>query len=294
MSVQRLLSALVWYALAAATAVLLFPSLFPDIHLPAVLAASPNLRNLVTLALSLVVVVGAGQLLLGALRPRRRPARPAALASIGGPVAAPIAPASPSTPTAPVAAPPPTPVALVAPSPAPAGPDRARLLQLVEQAQAARAAGHTEEATELHEAAVAEARALYATHTDVEATTDLADALAEVAGLEDAEGRVEAALAPYEESLALYRQAAGAAPEDRKVAFGLFTALCRLADCREARGHRSRAHSLYGEAVSIIERLAWLEPASAEYSQALASARERRDVLSAELAPDTDGPQAED
>ena len=52
MAHRRLFSALAWFALAAAGLVLLFPALFPEVHMPAVLAALPEQRILLGLLLS--------------------------------------------------------------------------------------------------------------------------------------------------------------------------------------------------------------------------------------------------
>ena len=150
----------------------------------------------------------------------------------------------------------------------------------------ARAEGRSEDAIELYEACVTEARGLYAADPTPQAAVDLAEALTRVAGQEEAEGRVEAALAPYEESLALHRRAAEAAPDDCRAGLGLVGALSRLADCRDARGHRSRARDLYAEAVTLAEGMSWRSPRSTAYSEALEAARARLAALEAEMFPE--------
>ena len=68
MAPRRLFSALTWFALAAAGLLLLFPDLFPEVHLPAVLAALPEQRVLLGLMLSLLAGGIAGRAVLDQLQ----------------------------------------------------------------------------------------------------------------------------------------------------------------------------------------------------------------------------------
>jgi hypothetical protein len=133
--------------------------------------------------------------------------------------------------------------------------------------------------------ALSEARARTAADPqDLKARIALADVLSGVAAAEESEGRLDGALEHYEESLALHRAAAADAPFDPQLACGLVSALGRLADCREARGHRRRARDLYAEAIRIAQRLTCLTP-SEDYAQALAHAEARHAALDSELSP---------
>lgn len=289
MVVQRLLAALAWCALALAGAYLLDPSLFADIHLPGLLARfysalQPDERRMLGLVVSGAAAAVALVVLSDWVRPRRRaaPAPRTALSFVSDTPAP--APAPAPQPPPPVAVEPPPPEA------APAATERAGLQDLVRRARQARTEGRIEDAMELSEAAVSQARDLYAAQPHGEAATDLAEALAGLAELEEAEGRLDAALAGYEESLSLHRAVAAAAPEDPQAALGLVAALSRLADGRDARGHRSRARDRYAEAVRVAERLTWLNPGANAYSEALLSARTRLEALEAEMAPEPADP----
>ena len=171
---------------------------------------------------------------------------------------------------------------------------QARLAELTRAGDEAKAAGQGDEAFSLYEDAVVEARALHAaTPSDPRAQEALAEAIGRVALMNEAENRLDLALQQHEESLSLYRGLAlrqsGEAdtPDERRWVEGLVASMERLADCREARGHRSRARDLYGEAVRITQRLTWLEPDSAAYAARYAHAKTRFAALDAELQGET-------
>ena len=167
---------------------------------------------------------------------------------------------------------------------------QARLAELTRAGDEAKAAGQGDEAFSLYADAVVEARAVHAAGpTDPRAQEALAEAVGRVALMNEAENRLDLALQQHEESLSLYRGLAlrqsGEAdtPDERRWVEGLVASMERLADCREARGHRSRARDLYGEAVRITQRLTWLEPGSAAYAARYAHAKTRFAALDAEL-----------
>jgi tetratricopeptide (TPR) repeat protein len=174
--------------------------------------------------------------------------------------------------------------------PAIAAGHKAKLVELSQAADAFKAAGRPEDAGELYDQALTEARAYYAAVPSVlDAKIKLAEALGRMALVNEAENRLELALQQHEESLSIYRSMAmyrsmGAdALDEQGWARGMVGAIERLADCREVRGHRSRARDLYAEAVRITQRLSWLEPQSERYAAAFAHAKARFAALDAEL-----------
>ncbi len=270
---MRPLTATFAFCLAALGLVLVFPSLFPDIQLPPTFVDGSTAGLLSGMAMCMA---SAGLIAwdMTAAQPEP-PARPVSAAPVPQtPHRLEPARASDAPSAAPVASTPP-PVA-----------GRAQLLDLLHQAKLARAEGRLDDALELAEAAVTEARSSYRSQMHGQAATDLAEALAAVAELEEDEGRLEVALPTYDESLALHRAVAQAAPEDPGAALGLIKALERLADCREARGHRSRARDCYAEAMGLAERLTWLEPDSEVYRKAHQATKARFESLNAELKPE--------
>lgn len=106
-----------------------------------------------------------------------------------------------------------------------------------------------------------------------------ADALIDVADMEEADGRADRALPLYEEALALRRRLATVASDDPVRQRQLSLALERLGDVREQRGHRTRALDLYKESLSIAERLAAAHPNEALLVSDLAAARARTSEL---------------
>jgi hypothetical protein len=106
-----------------------------------------------------------------------------------------------------------------------------------------------------------------------------------VADIHDREGRLEPALALHEESLGLRRGLAGQSPDDVAAQRALSIGLERLADTREARGHRSRARDLFRERLPLAERLAAMAPGDADLAQDLVTTRQRLGELDAALEP---------
>ena len=110
----------------------------------------------------------------------------------------------------------------------------------------------------------------------------LAGALSGVGDVAEMEGRLNDALAAFEEALALRRSHGGreaAAPNARRA---LSVSLERLADLREDRGHRMRALDLYRESYDVAARLAAADPA--RFGADLASTRARLSELEAKVA----------
>jgi hypothetical protein len=100
----------------------------------------------------------------------------------------------------------------------------------------------------------------------------------------DREGRLDSAIAMHEESLAVRRALADAAPGDLGALRGLSTGLERLADAREVRGHRSRARDLYRLRLQLAERLSRQAPSDPDLSAAVRATRERLGELDEALA----------
>ncbi len=102
--------------------------------------------------------------------------------------------------------------------------------------------------------------------------------------IHDREGRLDAAIAMHEESLGVRRHLAAATPGDLAGLRGLSTGLERLADARDARGHRSRARDLYRLRLQLAERLAAKAPGDKDLADAVALTRDRLAELDRALA----------
>jgi hypothetical protein len=96
---------------------------------------------------------------------------------------------------------------------------------------------------------------------------------------------METAIAAHEESLKLRRQAVAEAPDDKTALRGLSLGLERLADTREARGHRSRALDLYQESLPIAMRLVADHPSEPIYAKDLETTKMRVAELTREMSP---------
>lgn len=119
------------------------------------------------------------------------------------------------------------------------------------------------------------------------ATSDrsrLADLLKKRGDVAETEGRLDEAMGAYEESIALRREVLVAAPEDAREQRWLWTTLESLAECREDRGHRTRAAALFRESVSAGIRAVALAPQKTHYPQELNETRARLTALEAQLA----------
>ncbi len=88
----------------------------------------------------------------------------------------------------------------------------------------------------------------------------------------------------HEESLGVRKTLADQAPEDLGALRSLSTGLEKLADARDARGHRSRARDLFRLRLRLAERLSAQTPGDPELSAAVASTRERLGELDEALA----------
>jgi hypothetical protein len=151
-------------------------------------------------------------------------------------------------------------------------------------AEALRQSGQGEAALERYHAILPDARARHAeAPDDAGAAGDLADVLKGVGDLEDEAGRLAPAIDAYEEGLSLRRRLAVEDPSvERRRA--LSVALERLADAREARGHRTQALALYEESLPIAEDLAAGQPDDPVLAADLATTRQRLEALKAWMA----------
>ena len=145
------------------------------------------------------------------------------------------------------------------------------------------AEGRADEALEPYSDALALARSAYTSHPSADATRALAGALKSTADVYDDQGRLDTAIEHYDEALKLNRTlAASGSPTDRRA---LSLTLERLADCREARGHRSRAADLYRESLEIAKGLANDDPQNPLYAQDLAVTQRRIEELDGVATP---------
>jgi tetratricopeptide (TPR) repeat protein len=129
-----------------------------------------------------------------------------------------------------------------------------------------------------------EARQALAVSADAADRSRLADLLKKRGDVAESEGRLDEAMSAYEESIALRREVLVASPEDAREQRWLWTTLESLAECREDRGHRTRAAALFRESVSAGIRAVALAPQKAHYPQELQETRARLAALEAQLA----------
>ena len=168
-----------------------------------------------------------------------------------------------------------------------AGDDREKAMAHRDLGDFARSQGQLDQAAEAYEDAVSYARAVRAAkppaaHHDFADDDLLASALAGVGDVAEIEGRLNEALAAFEESLALRRSHGGREAADPRAKRALSVSLERLADLREDRGHRMRALDLYRESYDVAARLAEADPA--RFGADLASTRARLAELEAKVA----------
>ena len=168
-----------------------------------------------------------------------------------------------------------------------AGDDREKALANRDLGDFARSQGRLDQAAEAYEDAVHHARAVRAASPpgpfgDFAADDLLAGALAGVGDVAEIEGRLNEALAAFEESLALRRSHGGREAADPGAKRALSVSLERLADLREDRGHRMRALDLYRESYDVAARLAAADPS--RFGADLASTRARLAELEAKVA----------
>ncbi len=162
--------------------------------------------------------------------------------------------------------------------PPPRGPEAVAVLQPVETED-----GPSDESPS-HEAEVAAERARLQAGDDPSARSRLADLLKKSGDLHEADGRLGDAIEAYEESATLRRAVVAAAPDDVRELRWLWLTLEVLADCREARGQRSRASALYKEALAAGERSVALAPEDAELAVRLVHTRQEIERLEVLLA----------
>jgi hypothetical protein len=167
-----------------------------------------------------------------------------------------------------------------------AGDDREKAMAHRDLGDFARSQGKLDQAAEAYEDAVRYARAVRTAkppaHDDFADDDLLASALAGVGDVAEIEGRLNEALAAFEESLALRRSHGGREAADPRAKRALSVSLERLADLREDRGHRMRALDLYRESYDVAARLAEADPA--RFGADLASTRARLAELEAKIA----------
>lgn len=171
-----------------------------------------------------------------------------------------------------------------APSPALAVAATGEMAALLATGDRLFAEGRPDEALDPYSRALDLARQAYEAHPqDAQAARDLAGALKSNADVYDEEGRLDTAIDHYEEALKLNRVLAssGSATDQRSLSL----VLERLGDCREMRGHRSRAADLYRESLTIAEGLAQSDPGNSLYADDLAVTRRRLSELQSETVP---------
>lgn len=111
----------------------------------------------------------------------------------------------------------------------------------------------------------------------------LADLLKKDGDIAEGEGRLDHAITAYEESVELRRAVLAAGDQNAREQRWLWTTLESLAECREDRGHRTRAAALYREGLEAGERATALAPEEAAYPAELETTRARLSALEAQL-----------
>jgi tetratricopeptide (TPR) repeat protein len=109
----------------------------------------------------------------------------------------------------------------------------------------------------------------------IETRRQLADALSGLAIAHDELRQLDQAIENHEQSLTLRRAVARQAPDDSTAVRLQCVELQRLADCRAARGQRSRARDLYAESLALEEQLAARDPKNPLLRDDLAATRRR-------------------
>jgi tetratricopeptide (TPR) repeat protein len=115
------------------------------------------------------------------------------------------------------------------------------------------------------------------------ARSRLADLLKKEGDIAEGEGRLDHAITAYEESVELRRAVLAADDHSAREQRWLWTTLESLAECREDRGHRTRAAALYREGLEAGERATALAPGEAAYPAELETTRARLAALEAQL-----------
>ena len=156
-----------------------------------------------------------------------------------------------------------------------AGDDQERRIAAQDAGDFARSQGLTDQAADAYDNALGYAR-------QVGEPGALADALTNVGDVAHEAHRLDAAVASYEEALALRRELAKAHAADPGAKRALALALERLADAREDRGHRVRALDLYRESLDISGILAAADPVA--FGEDLAVTRRRFAELEAKVS----------
>ncbi len=115
------------------------------------------------------------------------------------------------------------------------------------------------------------------------ARSRLADLLKKEGDIAEGEGRLDHAITAYEESVELRRAVLAADDHSAREQRWLWTTLESLAECREDRGHRTRAAALYREGLEAGERATALAPNELAYPAELETTRARLAALEAQL-----------
>lgn len=140
------------------------------------------------------------------------------------------------------------------------------------------------DARHAHDTEVMEVRQRLSESGESASQSRLADLLKKSGDLCEAEGRLGDAIDAYEESAALRRNlVAGGSGMAREYRW-LWVTLEVLADCREARGQRSRAAALYNEALEAADHALLLNPDDPEMRQHELRTRQEAARLEAILA----------
>lgn len=130
---------------------------------------------------------------------------------------------------------------------------------------------------------VADARRAVEVKGDGASRSRLADLLKKQGDIAEAEGRLGEAIEAYEESAGLRRVVLASDEANGREQRWLWTTLDSLAECREDRGHRSRAAALFRESIEAGARAVALVPEENGYVAELEETRGRLAALEAQL-----------
>jgi tetratricopeptide (TPR) repeat protein len=134
-----------------------------------------------------------------------------------------------------------------------------------------------------HDADLAAARRALEVNADAPNRSHLADLLKKDGDIAESEGRLDQAIAAYEESARLRRAILAVDEANPREQRWLWTTLESLAECRSDRGHRTRAAALYRESLAAAARAVALAPEAANYPAEMAATRAQLTALEAQL-----------
>ncbi len=130
---------------------------------------------------------------------------------------------------------------------------------------------------------LAEARRAVEVKADSASRSRLADLLKKQGDIAESEGRLGEAIESYEESAGLRRVILSSDEGNGREQRWLWTTLDSLAECREDRGHRTRAAALFRESIEAGARAVALMPEENGYVAELEETRDRLAALEAQL-----------